>query len=492
VESLRRWCSANRPFVLALAVGAGLRVIVSVAFAPGLVYSDGPIYLDFLRTLVPYPDRPDGYGLALLYPLSLVTDRVIGAATDVQHVLGLATACVLYVMLRRWAVPRRAATLATLPVLFDSLQLVLEQSIFSDTLFVLLVLLAIACLGWRRRITPRLALAAGLLLGAAVTVRLVGEPLLVVAVAFCLLVGSGWRHRAVTAVALVAGFAVPVVAYATYFHHEHGVYALSRFGGKSLWLRSTSFVNCSSISVPRYQRVLCPRQPLGERRDPTYYGWHDPTTEPRLRPPPGTTREEAMRQFALAAIRAQPLDYARVVIRDFALNFDVARVDRYEFDTAYKWHFSHYVRGWAETGEQRQSYRRYDGRQMVAREPFAYILAGYSWVVYLPGPVLLSCLVLGWVGGLGLGRAARDRWTRSMCLLLTASGTVLLLVPDLTAEFIWRYQLPALVLLPAGAALALGSRHGDEDAITADGGSTAQLGAASSAGQRLGLPDVGR
>jgi hypothetical protein len=41
-----------------------------------------------------------------------------------------------------------------------------------------------------------------------------------------------------------------------------------------------------------------------------------------------------------------------------------------------------------------------------------------------------------------------------MCLLLTLSGTVLLLVPGFTVEFVWRYQLPALVLLPAGAALA--------------------------------------
>jgi hypothetical protein len=29
----------------------------------------------------------------------------------------------------------------------------------------------------------------------------------------------------------------------------------------------------------------------------------------------------------------------------------------------------------------------------------------------------------------------------------------LVLVPDLTAEFTWRYQVPELVLLPVGAAL---------------------------------------
>jgi hypothetical protein len=457
VASYRQLSVAHRPFLIALGLAATLRVVVSLAFSPGLVYSDGPIYLSFLKSFVPYPDRPDGYSLALLYPLSVVTGgRVILAATVVQHLLGLTTACVLYLLLRRWGVARRPATLATLPVLFDSLQLILEQSIFSDVLFVLLVMLVVALLGWRRRPTAPLALTAGLLLGAAVTVRVVGEPLVAITVAFCLVVGHGWRGRLLPAVALLAGFAVPVGAYATFYHHDHGSYALSQFGGKSLWLRSTSFVDCSTLSVPQYQRVLCPRQPLGHRRDPTYYGWHDPYSEPRLRPPPGTTRNSAEGSFGIAAIRAQPIDYALVALRDFALNFDVVRIDRFGYDTAYKWHFSHYVSGWTETGWQQRSYERYGGEQMVVREPWAYFLAGYSWVGYLPGPLLLVCLILGLVGGIGRRRAS-DPWARSMCLLLTLSGVVLLLVPDLTAEFIWRYQLPALVLLPAGAALAWSS-----------------------------------
>jgi hypothetical protein len=454
--------------VVALALGAAVRAVVAVAFSPGLVYSDGPIYLGFLRSFVPYQDRPDGYSLAVLYPLSLVSEgRVILAATVVQHLFGLATATLLYVMLRRWGVERRPATLATLPVLFDSLQLILEQSVFSDTFFVLLVMLVVALLGWRRQLSNASALGAGLLLGTAVTVRLVAEPLFVTTVAFCLLAGRGWRGRLLPAVALLAGFALPVGAYATYYHAEHGAYALAQFGGKSLWLRSTSFVDCSTISVPRYDRVLCPRQPLGARLDPTYYGWHDPHTEPRLRPPRGITKDAAEGTFGAAALRSQPFDYACVALRDFALNFDVVRIDRFGYDTAYKWHFSHYVSGWAETGQQLRAYWRYGGQQMVARQPFADFLAGYSWVVYLPGPVLLACLVVGLLGGLGRGR--RDLWTRLMCLLLSLSGTALLLVPAFTAEFIWRYQLPALVLLPAGAALAWSGLRRVPDADAPDG-----------------------
>jgi hypothetical protein len=206
------------------------------------------------------------------------------------------------------------------------------------------------------------------------------------------------------------------------------------------------------LSVPRYQRVLCPTQPLGERLDPTYYGWHDPETEPALRPPPGTSTYHAMREFGTAAIRAQPLDYLRIALRDFAVNFDIQRVDRFEYDTAHKWLFSGYRYG-LHNPHTRKAYRENGGEQLRPRQPFADAMVIYQHVGYLPGPLLLGCLILGLLGGLGVAKA-RDRWARSMCLLLTLSGTILLLVPDLTAEFIWRYQLPALILLPAGAALA--------------------------------------
>jgi hypothetical protein len=448
----RPWFVEHSPFLVALGLGALIRLIVQIAFPPGLVYSDGLGYLDFLKSFDPSTDRPAGYALLVLHPISLLTSNVVLTATMVQHGIGLATAVVLYGMLRHWGVRRWPATLATLPVLFDTLQLVLEQSVLSDTLFGLLLMLVIALLGWRRRPTPELALGVGLVLGVAVTVRLVGEPLLVTTAVFCLLVGQGWRGRLAPALALIAGFALPVGAYATYYHANHGAYALSQFGGKSLWLRSTTFVDCSKLSVPHYQRVLCPTQPLGQRLDPTYYGWHDPQTEPALRPPRGTTPYEAMDQFGTAAIRAQPLDYLRIAARDFALNFDIERVDRFEYDTAHKWLFSGYLYG-LHNPHTYLAYKQNGGVQLHPREPFADMLVVYEHVGYLPGPLLLGCLVLGLLGGLGVGRA-KDPWTRWMCLLLTLSGTGLLLVPDLTAEFIWRYQLPALLLLPAGAALA--------------------------------------
>jgi cyanate permease len=48
-----------------------------------------------------------------------------------------------------------------------------------------------------------------------------------------------------------------------------------------------------------------------------------------------------------------------------------------------------------------------------------------------------------------------------LCLLLMLAGVGLLLVPPVTSNFNWRYQLPALSLLPAAAALGwTGFREG--------------------------------
>jgi hypothetical protein len=441
----------HRPLLVALGIGTVLRVIVQIAFTPAFIHSDGPLYLNFIDTFKPGPQHPVGYPLLVLAPLSWIT-RAVGPVAAAQHLMGLATAVLVYALLRRWGVRRWPATLAVYPVLFDSMQLTLEHSILSDVFFDLVLTLAVVVLCWNRRPTVPVALVAGLLLGVCVTVRLVGEPLVLAGVVFCLFVGQGWRNRVTTAVALAIGFGLPLAGYATWYHHYHGVYALSQFTGKALYIRTTTFVRCHRLTVPEYQRVLCPRAAPDLRKDPTYYAWHDPRTLPKLRPPSGTSDDEAMREFALAAIRAQPVGYVRDVTRDFMLNFDLWRADRFQYDTAHKWRFSNYLdpepTTW--TGP---AYRKHGGKFLAPHQPFAYFLAGYQWVGYTPGPVLFGCLVLAVAGGLGVGKA-RHSGLRARCLLMALTAAGLMLVPDLTAEFVWRYQLPALILLPAGAALA--------------------------------------
>jgi hypothetical protein len=451
----------HRAFVIALALAAVLRVAVVVAFPPGFVFSDGPTYLALVDDLQPLTDRAVGYGF-LLDALAAVS-RDVWLVTAVQHALGLLTGVLLYALLRRWSVPSALATLATLPVLFDSMQLALEHSVLSDVLFDVLVVAGIAALAWHR--APRVPTVAlgGLLLGLAVCVRVVGQPLVVVAVLFCLGAATTWRARLITSLVVVASFAIPVAAYASWYHAEHGVWAMSESGGRALYMRTTGFVDCSTFTMPEYERPLCPAEPVGARLDPTDYGWHTPDGTHGLVLPPGVTYDAAMGDFARRAIRAQPGEYAGIVARDLMVNFTVPRMDRYEYDTAYKWRLDTYV--WLEpTARSRASYADHGGDQLEPRAPLAGWLGWYGWTVYAWGPLLFLLTLLAVVGLLPVGRGGRaaavtrpgdPSRTRPLIFLVTATAVGLLAAPAVTAQFVWRYQLPFLVLVPAAAVLAV-------------------------------------
>jgi hypothetical protein len=73
---------------------------------------------------------------------------------------------------------------------------------------------------------------------------------------------------------------------------------------------------------------------------------------------------------------------------------------------------------------------------------------------YTPGPLLLLSLLAGVAGIFTFGRR-RDPGTRGQalaCLLITGCAVAVLLGADLY-EYSWRYQLPALVTLPAAGAV---------------------------------------
>ena len=117
------------------------------------------------------------------------------------------------------------------------------------------------------------------------------------------------------------------------------------------------------------------------------------------------------------------------------------------------------------------------GGDLVAVKPAATILRDYQLGGgYTPGPLYATGLVAGLLGSLtGLARrktrtaadrpadtqlaaTAADRpadtQLAAACLLVTLSAAVLLLSSD-AYEFSWRYQLPAVVMLPVAGALGL-------------------------------------
>jgi hypothetical protein len=89
----------HRLFSALLAVGLVLRVMVWLAYRPVLFfYGDSYSYLSNSQGLRPNPIRPIGYPLLLHV---LLWSQTLATVPAVQHLFGLATAVLVYALLRR-------------------------------------------------------------------------------------------------------------------------------------------------------------------------------------------------------------------------------------------------------------------------------------------------------------------------------------------------------------------------------------------------------
>ena len=92
-------------------------------------------------------------------------------------------------------------------------------------------------------------------------------------------------------------------------------------------------------------------------------------------------------------------------------------------------------------------------------KPIASFLRAYQLDGgYTPGPLFLVCLLTGLAGSLfSLIKWRTDPRTRGFalgCLLFTGCAGLLLFGPD-TFEFSWRYELPAVIVLPMAGVLGV-------------------------------------
>ena len=447
-------------FGLVLAGAVVLRVLVMLAFRPVMWFGgDSASYLATALRLIPDPSRAGGYAI-LLWVLRPLHSLALVAA--VQHLMGIAMAVLIYLLARRYGLPAWGATLATVPVLFDSYELQLEHDIVPDTSFGLLILIVLYLMlrsPGERRLAP--AAVAAFLLGVSAIIWPVGLALLAV-----LLVALLIRRASVVtmAVAILAG-ALPVVSYAAWFDlHEHQ-FALTRSDGVFLWSRTMSFADCAVIRLPADERGLCP--PPGPRMASSLYIWSG--TSPLLRMPGGrfSARTNALaRDFALRAIAAQPGGYVAVVAHDFALSFswdrpvhpDAGIVDRYQFaDAATAW-----VPATMRTpggGTVAADQAAYDSRPpdkpapTRAVQPYASWLVSYQRFAYLPG-TLLGVILLGGLAGMVVRRRAAGAG------LPWAFAVTIVLVPPMVTDFDLRYLVPAVPAACLAAALAFAPRAG--------------------------------
>ncbi|MBV9206495.1 MAG: phospholipid carrier-dependent glycosyltransferase [Actinobacteria bacterium] len=442
------------PVAALLVLGAAVRAVVSAAYLPALIFPDSVRYLQYAHNFAGGhwsvdALRQSGYSM-LLIPVALVNDLWI--VPLVQHLAGLATAMPVYAVLVRFGVRAWLAALAAIPVLFDPLQLILEQYVLADVWTAFGILAALVVLVWRRdQPGMRQAAVAGLLLGLAVTFRDQELIMIVPAAGYLLLTVMPWRQRARRLAALAGCFFVPVAGYLGWFEASHGEWSFTSFSGAFLYGRVVDFASCQRLSLPGYEKPLCPAQPTA-RRNADYYQWNPQSPQWAFSPPAGMSRDAVVRDFSLRILRHQPLDYAEAAGRDLSYGFSPVRGAGPErYSPAYL-QFRTHVR------PDRQAYASIAalGYPATAPQPgLAGFLTGYGRWFYLPGPVFAAGLVLA-AAGLALSKVRqRDRTTRHAALLFTAGAVLVLIPPAVFADFDWRYQLPQLTLIPVAALLGL-------------------------------------
>jgi hypothetical protein len=440
-QAVRRHCL----FLLVLTAGLVLRVLAQTAYRPALLYIDSEKYLEGTVATA-----PQGYQ-ALLRLLEPAGGLALVAA--VQHAFGLAMAVALYALLLRRGAPRWAATLAAAPVLLDAYQLQLEQTIMTDVLFETMITAGLVVLLWRPG--PWALVVGALVLGAAVTVREIGAVLIVPVVVFAALTVRGWRQRAGRA-ALAAGcFALPVLGYLAGTFLVTGHVVMSGNGPSPQYGRAAAAADCATLRLPADTRALCPSPAQTLALGGIDGLLHNPRSPGHTVPvPPGLTREEFLDRFAIAVFRQQPLRVAASVARDSARLLAPVRDGDPQVTPIARWQFQDfypvYPRRYSMAFLTRLAHAHGSGGDLVAVQPAASFLRTYQLGGgYTPGPLYA---VFGVAGVAGVLRRRTE--LRGPCLLVTLAAVVLLVSSD-AFEFSWRYQLPAVVLLPLAGMLGV-------------------------------------
>lgn len=474
-----------------------------LGYRPALWFPDSFTYV--VTAMRPRPDlvRPAGYAmfLRLLEPF-----HSFAVVTFVQHLLGLLIGVLIYLTVLANRRPGWVAVLASAPILLDAYQIELEHLLVSDTLFMFLVVTSV-CVALRRpttrptdrptgrpthRLTWLTALVMGLLLAAATLTRTVGLPL--IATFAFLLFWYGFRAaRAVPqgkdgtepparlrgAVRLAGVFLVaallPTLAYGGWFYATYQRVGLVGANGVFLYARTMSFADCTAMRPPPDLAVLCdPRRP--EERPPSQdYIWSRDSPLVRL-PGISFTREtdRLAGRFAALAIRSQPLDYATSALGELGRGFtwgrpvypDAEVYGYYEFPRTPPPPPGRYP---ATVGaELARQYER-GAISTVITQPYADWMRAYQSVAFVPGLLLLAVLLFPPLArGVAIARSRR----RSAPVTVPSGDPgaitngavgwgmawgvawVLLIVPAATAEFDYRYVLPAVPLACLAAALA--------------------------------------
>jgi hypothetical protein len=454
----------HKVFAVAVGLAALLRIITMLGFGPAMWFNDSYDYISVALRPRPHPIRPDGYGFWLLI---LRPFHSLALVVFTQHLMGIAAGVLIYALLtRKFGIPGWGATLAAAPILFDAYQIQLEQLVMSDAMFILLVVGVITLVLWHRTMSWRVGAVVGVLLALTALTRSIGLPILALVVGYLLIKRAGWKPI----IAMIVACAIPVGVYMGWFKAVNGQFAMTNSDGVILYMRTSLFADCHEMNLDKRKELelvlLCINTPR-DKREPSAqaYLWWDNENQLHvfgsgMKFTPEINANASA--FAKKAILSQPGDYLAAVSKDF---FRAFRWDRpqfpdyktymlYEFSNSFtrelpKWSSYH-----STTDKDAEAYENGPAATHVVA-PWSDIMIGYQKVVRLPGLALGLLLLVGLYGV-----AVRWRELGGAVLLPWLGAVGLVLAPAATAEFDYRYLLPAAPLACMAAAITIAALRG--------------------------------
>ena len=445
---LRALLRDHWPLVTVIALGLVVRIMVAIAYRPALFFSDSWSYVSLAYGGGHFaPDRPSGYPFVLA--LIGLPGRSLFVITALQHLAGIATGLLSYLLLMRAGAGRHVASVVAGLVILNAYAIVLEQTILAETFFTLAVVGSFFLVTGSRRSMPAIAIA-GVLLAGAVTMRTGGVFAVPVWLAYVL-----YRDRLRVLVGLAA-VVLPLLAYAAVYESKTGKFGLSTSDGWFLYGRVGEIADCKAFDPPAGTRDLCEPASRAGGRGPLYYIW-DKTSPANLRfergiSTPGSS--EVLKRFAVAVIKARPGAYAEIVARDTGRYFLPGEGSPGRSDKAI--HLPERPR----TGQTFLNKPIRD-RYFPSFEPEVHAPSGatraYEAVARVPRPLLAVCVLLALLLiPLALRAPPGERPGHlPEALALTLTGVAMLFGQAATSGFIVRYFVPTVPLILCGGALAL-------------------------------------
>jgi hypothetical protein len=268
-------------------------------------------------------------------------------------------------------------------------------------------------------------------------------------------------------VACALACAVPVLGYQAWYSSAHGEFAMTDSTGVFLYSRVMTFADCSRMSLPTDLLPLCTSVPPAERPIAQAYIWSPASPLDRYAAPIFSPAVDKLAErFAVAAIEAQPLDYARAVWDDTARSVDWNRsvfpngqtYDAYLFSPQPLAVPAGHYHGYSSV----EAYYARGNPRTVVVSPFAAVIRDYQRYVWLPGTVYGLILLLGLFGIVRRRRAKESAVIRPggsfpQAVLPWLCSLTLIVAPAATAEFDYRYVTTAVPFACLAAAMAFGS-----------------------------------